>query len=143
MQTEVVTWTLEDQLPVTYSRFTGIVAWKSRQQPTVALSTTEAEYMASAGATQQATWLRLLLKDLQVGLPLNEPVETTTMAALLSLKTLFITSAPNLLQCAITSLESQRQHSSTQHLANMLTKSLPQATFDCLRELIEIGSKSI
>ena len=38
----------------------GVVAWKSRRQPTVALSTTEAEYMASADATRQAirlpTW---------------------------------------------------------------------------------------
>jgi len=32
----------------------GTVAWKSRRQPTVALSTTEAEYMASADAARQA-----------------------------------------------------------------------------------------
>ena len=34
--------------------FGGAVAWKSRRQPTVALSTTEAEYMASADASRQA-----------------------------------------------------------------------------------------
>jgi hypothetical protein len=40
----------------------------------VAFSTTEVEYMASADATRQATWLRLLLDDLQIGLPTNTPV---------------------------------------------------------------------
>ena len=69
MQTGVVTWTLEDQLPVKV--YWRIVAKKSRQQLTVALSTTEAEYMASANATWQATWLWLLLEDLQVGLPVS------------------------------------------------------------------------
>ncbi len=34
----------------------GTVAWKSRRQPTFALSTTEAEYMASADAARQAIW---------------------------------------------------------------------------------------
>jgi len=50
----------------------GTVAWKSRRQPTVALSTTEAEYMASADAARQAIWLRLLLDGLQLGLG-NKP----------------------------------------------------------------------
>ena len=46
----------------------GIVAWKSRRQPTVALPTTEAEYMAAADATRQAIWLRRLLDELKLGL---------------------------------------------------------------------------
>ena len=49
----------------------GTVAWKSRRQPTVALSTTEAEY-TSTDAARQAIWLRLLLDDLQLGLG-NKP----------------------------------------------------------------------
>jgi transposase InsO family protein len=48
--------------------FGGVVSWRSRRQPTVALSTTEAEYMASADAARQAIWLRQLLEDLQLGL---------------------------------------------------------------------------
>jgi hypothetical protein len=48
--------------------FGGIVAWKSKLQSTVALSTMEAEYMSSADAAQQAIWLRLWLKDIGLGL---------------------------------------------------------------------------
>jgi hypothetical protein len=50
-----------------FRTFGGPVAWKSRRQATTALSTAEAEYMASADASRQAVWLRLLLKDLGHG----------------------------------------------------------------------------
>ena len=40
------------------------VSWKSRLQPTVALSSTEAEYMALCAATQEAVYMRQLLTDL-------------------------------------------------------------------------------
>ena len=42
----------------------GPVSWISKKQQTVALSTTEAEYMASSMAVQEAIWLRSLLKEL-------------------------------------------------------------------------------
>ena len=43
------------------------VSWKSRKQTCVALSTAEAEYVALAGAIQEATWMRQLLDDLHNG----------------------------------------------------------------------------
>ena len=41
----------------------GAVNWLSKKQPIVTLSTAEAEYVALSTATQEAVWLRKLLKD--------------------------------------------------------------------------------
>src|SRR5947209_15071093 len=41
-----------------------MVAWSSKKQPIVALSTVESEYVAAANATKEAIWLRILLKDI-------------------------------------------------------------------------------
>lgn len=40
-----------------------IVSWQSRRQPTIALSSTEAEYMALTDASRDAIWWRALLKE--------------------------------------------------------------------------------
>ncbi|KAD7478171.1 hypothetical protein E3N88_01307 [Mikania micrantha] len=43
---------------------TGAVSWCSKKQLTVALSSTEAEYIASTGAACQGVWIRRILEDL-------------------------------------------------------------------------------
>ncbi len=50
----------------------GAISWKSRRQPTVALSSCEAEYMALAAATQEALYLTQLLNDFK---PHNNPMD--------------------------------------------------------------------
>jgi transposase InsO family protein len=42
----------------------GAVAWRSQRQPTVALSTMEAEYMALTEATKELKWIRNFLAEL-------------------------------------------------------------------------------
>lgn len=42
----------------------GTISWISRKQATIALSTTEAEYVAAASAAQEAIWIRKVLLDL-------------------------------------------------------------------------------
>ncbi|UYV80029.1 hypothetical protein LAZ67_18001468 [Cordylochernes scorpioides] len=49
----------------------GAVSWSSQKQSTVALSTTESEYIAACAATKEMVWLRRLLKD--IGIKMDRP----------------------------------------------------------------------
>jgi hypothetical protein len=49
----------------------GAVSWSSRLQSIVALSTTEAEFVAAASAGQEVVWMRALLGEL--GFPISGP----------------------------------------------------------------------
>lgn len=46
-----------------------LVSWCAKKQPVVARSSTEAEYRALATVTTEIYWLRMLLKDLRLSLP--------------------------------------------------------------------------
>jgi hypothetical protein len=43
----------------------GAISWSSKRQPIIALSTTEAEYMANMQATKEAIWITKLVMDLK------------------------------------------------------------------------------
>jgi hypothetical protein len=49
----------------------ALISWRSKLQTSVALSSTEAEYMACCFATREAVWLRRLLKE--AGLQVQAP----------------------------------------------------------------------
>ena len=44
----------------------GIISWQSRTQKTVALSSTEAEYMAASDCARQAAWMKQLLQEIRI-----------------------------------------------------------------------------
>jgi hypothetical protein len=41
----------------------GAISWNSKRQPTIALSTTEVEYMAASQGIKEAIWLQQILED--------------------------------------------------------------------------------
>lgn len=47
-----------------FSLGSAVIAWRSRKQTSVALSTTEAEYIAACSASSEAVWLRKMLLGL-------------------------------------------------------------------------------
>lgn len=60
---------MDDRKSTSASIFTigsAAITWSTKKQQTVALSSTEAEYIASTAATCQAIWLRRILKDLML-----------------------------------------------------------------------------
>jgi hypothetical protein len=44
-----------------FSFGSGVVSWRSKKQPTVTLSSTEAKYKAASIATCEVVWLQKLL----------------------------------------------------------------------------------
>jgi hypothetical protein len=126
-----------------------LVSWASKWQPTVALSTTEAEYMAAPNATKEAIWLRVLLEDL--GFP---QVSATTLHAnnlgciALSNGTVTHSRAKHIdihhhFICErVTNSEIDLQYVSTKEmLADILTKQLPHKAFEKYRSALGVGEQ--
>ncbi|GKE06545.1 retrotransposon protein, putative, ty1-copia subclass, partial [Tanacetum coccineum] len=52
----------------------GAVDWKSKKQTTIAMSATQAEYMAASEAAMEAVWIRKFVGDLGVMPSIKEPI---------------------------------------------------------------------
>jgi len=58
---------LEERRSITWFVFMiggGAISWSSKRQPTIALSTTEVEYMVNTQAAKEAIWITKLMMDL-------------------------------------------------------------------------------
>jgi hypothetical protein len=124
----------------------GAISWSSKRQPTVALSTCEAEYQAQTQAAKEAVWLRSLLQDLN-------PIERTPYATIIYCDN----------QGAIALAKDPKFHPRTKHIAiqhhwvrekiaeqvvdleyvqtskqvaDGLTKALPKDAFEAFRETL-------
>ena len=60
----------------------GAVAWSSKKQQTVALSTAEAEYIAATHVTKQVLWHQSLYFELNFPLPSTSTIFTDNQAAI-------------------------------------------------------------
>ncbi|KAK4394181.1 Retrovirus-related Pol polyprotein from transposon TNT 1-94 [Sesamum angolense] len=57
-----------------YKLNSGVVAWKSLKQATIADSTTEAEYIAASELAKEAVWMKNYIQELGVVPSIAEPV---------------------------------------------------------------------
>ena len=127
------------------------VSWRSKKQPTVALSTAEAEYVALACATQEAVWLRQLTTEIN-GKPLAESTvifEDNQSAIAMTKNPQFhgrskhIAIKYHFIRDKVIDGAIKVQYCpTTEMIADMLTKGLPTNTFTKLRKMIGLDTCS-
>lgn len=122
----------------------GAISWRSKLQPTVALSSTEAEYRSITEAGQELVWLRTMLTKL--GLEDSDPtiLKSDNMGAIhLTNKSIFHGRTKHVeihyhwIREVVKAGKMKVHHCPT-HLmiADLLTKSLGTAQFSQLRKLL-------
>jgi FtsZ-binding cell division protein ZapB len=120
----------------------SLVAWLSKKQSSIALSTTEAEYIAAAACCTQVIWMIQALADLKV--TYEEPIplhcdNTSTISVsknpVLHSKTKHIPLKYHFLKDQVANKVVQLQYiPSTEQIADLFTKPLPKAQFEYLRQ---------
>jgi len=117
------------------------VSWTSKRQGSVALSTTEAEYVAGATAAREAVWVRRLLKDLTgTEETLDMRIDNQSALALMrndtsSQRTKHIDVAFHWVREKVVDKVLVPTYIPTgEMVADMLTKALPIAAFTACRE---------
>jgi len=60
----------------------GTISWSSKKQGFIALSSTEAEYIAAAHAAKEIVWLRQLISELHQSLPLPTVLHINNQSAI-------------------------------------------------------------
>ena len=129
--------------------FGGPISWQSKKQPTVALSSTEAKYMALTQAAKEAIWLQGLLSELGI--------KETRPTTILEDNQGCIALAKNPTSHARTKHIDIRHHfiretlengqikleycPTTDMVADILTKAIPKDQFEKLRNMLGLHSQ--
>lgn len=122
------------------------VSWSSKQQPTVAQSTLQAEYQAGATACREVVWLRQLLTEFQQPPPSptilfcdNQGAITTSKDPAHHDKTKHIAIKYHFIrECVDEKVIDLTYTPTTQMAADFLTKSLPVAKLEVCRSMVGI-----
>jgi hypothetical protein len=118
----------------------GPISWQSKKQPTVALSSMEAEYMAESLAARQVIWLRTLTTELGIPYPGPTTLQVDNQGAINYSnnainhgRTKHIDIQHHFVREKLVSNEIQLQYCATDdNLADILTKALPKPKHDDL-----------
>ncbi|KAJ7517739.1 hypothetical protein O6H91_21G038800 [Diphasiastrum complanatum] len=125
----------------------GIVSWLSKKQDTISLSSTESEYKALTSTTKEILWLKRLLVELQVMEAEEQPIifcDNQSNQALATNPTFHARSkhieiAHHFVREKIQAKEIKLHHvSSSDCLADLLTKALPNTSFIKLRSALGV-----
>ena len=122
------------------------VSWSSKKQTTVAKSSTEAEYVALSSATQEAVWLRSLMRDFgrQMDAPTtiyedNQGAIELAKNAKYHNRTKHIDICHHFVRERVVSNEIQVIYCPTgDMIADIMTKGLAKLTFEKLRDLLGV-----
>jgi hypothetical protein len=125
----------------------GPVTWMSKKQGMVTLSTAEAEYVALSFATQEAVWLRRLLKDLQMCVEKPTILMEDNQGAICIAKnpvyhnrTKHIDIRFHYIREAVQNEVIKLEYCPTNDMiADLLTKPLPKGQFEKLREAMGLS----
>ena len=125
-----------------FLRSNGPVSWNSKQQPTVALSTAEAEYMSLSAATQEAMWLKQLedeifksnqpikiLCDNQSAISLAENNGYSARCKHIDIRHHYVRQMVNDKNCIIKYVNTE------ENAADLFTKALPKQKFEHCRKM--------
>ena len=122
------------------------LAWSSKKQSTVALSTTEAEYIALTHVAKQLTWIRKLLNG--IGLEQRDPTAircdnlsaiTITCDATYHARTKHINIYYHYIREKVASNEASLTYvASKDNIADIMTKAIPLENHNELKELLGI-----
>jgi hypothetical protein len=132
-----------------FSFGSGIFSWCSKKQEVIAQSTAEAEYVAATAAANQVLWLRKILADLDMEQREATKVNVDNQAAIaisnnpifhgktkhFKLKYYFLREVQKNEELQLIYCKTEDQ------LADILTKPLPKARFETLRNKIEVCNK--
>nr|GEU73882.1 cysteine-rich RLK (receptor-like protein kinase) 8 [Tanacetum cinerariifolium] len=127
---------------------TAVISWSSKKQASVALSSTEAEYVAAAAASCQAVWLRRILKDVgheQVKLTIikcdNKSAVLLARNLIYHGRTKHIEIKHHYIRELIANGEVQLEEcQSDEQIADVLTKSLPRVKHEELTTQLGVST---